>query len=132
MEIPGTTDPEPASGAVGSWLSMLHCPLPHQSLQANRMHATRTHATVVSLRPAAVLRWAWLNPASAALYPDLPSGIWMTAVSASNLVVYAALSWGRPWPDDGPRILSDAHFRFRGGCSRGAEWNGVITRGTDP
>jgi hypothetical protein len=96
------------------------------------MHATRTHASVVSLRPAAVLRRAWLDPAFAALYPDLPSGIWMTAVSASSLVVYAALSWGRPWPDDDPRILSDAHFRFRGGRSRGEGWDGVITRGTDP
>ena len=79
-----------------------------------------------------MLRRAWLDPAFASLYPDLPSGIWMTAASASSLTVYAALSWGRPWPDDGPRILSDAHFRFRGGHSRGAEWNGVITRGTDP
>jgi hypothetical protein len=41
------------------------------------MHATRTHATVVSLRPATELRRAWLDPAFAALYPDLPSGIWM-------------------------------------------------------
>jgi hypothetical protein len=97
-----------------------------------RMQATRTLATVASLRPAAALRQAWLNPAFAALYPDLPAGIWMTAVSASSLVVYATLRWGRPWPDDGPRVLSEAHFRFRGGRARGAEWNGVISRGTDP
>jgi hypothetical protein len=90
------------------------------------------YATVASLRPATTLRRAWLDPAFAGLYPDLPSGIWMTAVSASGLIVYGALSWGRPWPDDGPRILSDAHFRFRGGHSRGADWDGGTSRGTDP
>lgn len=90
------------------------------------------HAPVASFRAGVTLRQAWLDPAFATLYPDLPSGIWMTAVSASSLVVYAALSGSCPWADDGPRILSDAHFRFRGGCSRDADWNGVVSRGTDP
>ncbi|MFL5494854.1 MAG: hypothetical protein ACJ8DC_10775 [Gemmatimonadales bacterium] len=89
-------------------------------------------ATVASFRPAVALRQAWLDPAFATLYPDLPSGIWMTAASASSLIVSAALSGSTPWADDGPRILSDAHFRFRGGRARSAEWNGVVSRGTDP
>jgi hypothetical protein len=90
------------------------------------------HAPVASLRPVTTHRQAWLDPAFAALYPELPSGIWMTAASVSSLIVHGAVSWGRPWPDDGPRILCDAHFRFRGGRCRGAEWSGATSRDTDP
>jgi hypothetical protein len=90
------------------------------------------HAPVAFARPVANCREVWLDPAFGALYPELPSGIWMTAASVSSLIVYRALKWGRPWPDDSPRILSDAHFKFRGGRCRGADWNGVTSRGTDP
>jgi hypothetical protein len=90
------------------------------------------HAPVASPRPVAGLRQVWLDPAFAALYSELPSGIWMTAVSVSSIIVDGALRRGRPWPDEGPRILSDAHFKFRGGRRRGADWNGVTSRSTDP
>jgi hypothetical protein len=67
-------------------------------------------------------RLAILDPKFAALYPELPAGVWLPAVKA------AAWQADRLWLEQGPeallltRVLSDDHFRFRGGTPRTLGW----------
>jgi hypothetical protein len=67
-------------------------------------------------------RLAVLDPKFAALYPDIPAGEWLPALKA------AAWHADRLWLDQGReglclnRVLSDQHFRFRGGTPRRPGW----------
>jgi hypothetical protein len=82
--------------------------------------------------PIAHLRGAWLIPAFAHLYPELPAGTWVTASSAAAVVFGGILAQARAWPDSSPRVLPEEHFAFRGGLERGKPWDGQGTRATDP
>jgi len=63
------------------------------------------------------VREAALNPAAAQVYPFLPAGMWTTAAHLKELVAeYEGIC--KEAGDRANRILSDAHFVFRGGKSR--------------
>jgi hypothetical protein len=62
-------------------------------------------------------RQAFLLPAYAELYPDLPAGVWLSASEVALLVRLGVEREQRPWPSDGPRVLADEHFLFRDGQS---------------
>ena len=78
-------------------------------------------------------RQALLNPAFADVYPEIPAGIWVTAVSASFAILGAVMAGTRSWPPhNGPRVLSDRHFIFRGAEVLAGEPTSVTRRVTDP
>jgi hypothetical protein len=77
-------------------------------------------------------RQALLNPAFADVYPEIPAGIWVTAVSASFAILGGVMAGARSWPHDGPRVLSDRHFIFRGAEVLAGEPTSVTRRVTDP
>ena len=87
-----------------------------------------------SQRPAAerAPRLAWLRPEFALLYPELPSGVWVTAMSAAWVVIGSVFGRSREWPGQGSRILPDEHFVFRDGSGRPAGWFGPLSRADDP
>ena len=95
----------------------------------------------IARQSAAALPWAaqWsgrrqalLNPAFAHLYPEIPAGIWVTAISASFAIIGGVMAGARSWPHDGPRVLSDRHFIFRGAEVLAGESTSLTRRVTDP
>ena len=78
-------------------------------------------------------RQALLNPTFADLYPEIPPGIWVTALSASFAVLGGILAGARSWPPhDGPRVLSDRHFIFRGAEVQDTDQTSLTRRAMDP
>ena len=73
-----------------------------------------------------------LDPKFGSLYPEIPAGHWIPAWQA------ATRRAERLWRETGPeallegRILSEEHFQFRGGRSRGAGWYVTAERLSDP
>ena len=59
-------------------------------------------------------REAFLLPEYAPWYPRIRAGVWLSAEMVAH-AVGSQLSHGEPRWVAGPRILSDHHFRFRGG-----------------
>ena len=64
-------------------------------------------------------REAALKPTSAGLYPYLPARIWTAATIINELVACYQGTSAKP-ADRADRVLSDAHFVFRGGEGPGA------------
>jgi hypothetical protein len=63
------------------------------------------------------VREAALRPAAAEFYPFLPARMWTAAAHLTELVArYRGMC--AEAPDRANRVLSDAHFRFRGGRDR--------------
>jgi hypothetical protein len=77
-------------------------------------------------------RQALLNPTFADVYPEIPPGIWVTALSASFAILGGVMAGARSWPHDGPRVLSDRHFIFRGGEVQETDLTILPRRATDP
>ena len=77
-------------------------------------------------------RLAWLRAEFAALYPEVPPGVWITAVSAAWIILGGVYGRTRPWPGPGPRLLPDEHFVFREGDRRPQGWSGPPSRMDDP
>ena len=77
-------------------------------------------------------RLAWLRPEFALLYPEIPPGVWVTAMSAAWVVIGGVFGRTRAWPLAGLRILPDAHFLFRDGTARREGWSGLGSRADDP
>ena len=77
-------------------------------------------------------RMARLRPEFSSGYPEIPPGVWVTAFSASWVVVYGVLAHGRPWPGCGSRVLRDEHFEFHAGSPRPPGWRGEGSRSDDP
>jgi hypothetical protein len=77
-------------------------------------------------------RQAWLRPGYAAMYPEIPAGIWVTVFSAAWAIISGVIAGARPWPGSGPRVLGEEHFVFRGGFSRAPGWTGPGCRVDDP
>jgi hypothetical protein len=90
------------------------------------------HERAERLFAAPTLREAWLRPEYAALYPEVPAGIWVTVFSAAWTIVCGVMTGARPWPGLGPRVLGEKHFVFRGGSSRAPGWDGPGCRADDP
>jgi len=61
------------------------------------------------------VREARLRRACAGLYPELAPGVWMSASVLAELVLERGLYERRPGSSVTNRLLSDAHFEFRGG-----------------
>jgi hypothetical protein len=66
------------------------------------------------------------------LYPELPAGVWVTAMSAAWVVIGSVFGRSREWPGQCARILPDEHFVFRDGAGRHAGWFGPLSRADDP
>ena len=66
-------------------------------------------------------RQAWLRLRYAAVYPEIPAGVWVTAFSAAWAVAGGVMAGARMWPGRGQRVLEEDHFVFRGGVGR-APW----------
>jgi hypothetical protein len=63
------------------------------------------------------VREAALRPAAAEFYPDLPARMWTAAAHLAELVArYRGMS--EEAASRANRVLSDAHFMFRGGGDR--------------
>jgi hypothetical protein len=78
-------------------------------------------------------RQALLNPTFADLYPEIPAGIWVTALSASFAVLGGIMAGARSWPPhNGPRVLSDRHFIFRGAGVQETDRTSLTRRAMDP
>jgi hypothetical protein len=77
-------------------------------------------------------RQALLNPAFAHVYPEIPAGIWVTALSASFAILGAIMAGARSWPHDGTRVLCDQHFIFRGAEIQVSDEPHLTRRATDP
>ena len=77
-------------------------------------------------------RLAWLRPEFASLYPEIPPGVWVTAMSAAWVVIGGVFGRTRTWPVAGLRILPDDHFQFRDGIGRAVNWTGPGSRADDP
>lgn len=77
-------------------------------------------------------RLAWLRPVFASQYPEIPAGVWVTAMSAAWVVIGGVLGRTRAWPGAGSRVLPDEHFVFRDGLGRPSEWIGPGSRADDP
>ena len=77
-------------------------------------------------------RLAWLRPEFASQYPELPPGVWVTAMSAAWVVIGSVFGSSREWPGQGSRVLPDEHFMFRDGAARPADWLGPLSRADDP
>jgi hypothetical protein len=60
------------------------------------------------------VRRARVRPGSAAMHPEVVPGVWMSASKAAQLV-RSANRRNRRQVALGDRVLSDAHFEFRGG-----------------
>ncbi|HJR16542.1 MAG TPA: hypothetical protein VJ808_06790 [Gemmatimonadales bacterium] len=69
-------------------------------------------------------REARLRPEYAFIYPTLKPGVWESAATLADRLLADCLLRGRDSALRG-RLLLDAHFEFRGGCSRGGERMGV-------
>jgi hypothetical protein len=65
-------------------------------------------------------------------YPELPPGVWVTAMSAAWVVIGSVFGRSREWPGQGSRILPDEHFVFRDGTGRSPGWSGPLSRADDP
>jgi hypothetical protein len=63
-------------------------------------------------------REAALRPGAAELYPYLPARMWTSAAYLAGLVA-SHLGLGQEVPDRANRVLSEAHFEFRGQESGG-------------
>jgi hypothetical protein len=63
-------------------------------------------------------RQARLKPESADRHPSLPVSMWTSAVRMAELVASEARSLESPGATRKGRLLSDAHFDFRGGAAR--------------
>lgn len=80
----------------------------------------------------ASLRTVFLDPKFGALYPELPAGHWIPAWQA------ASRRAERVWREAGAdaliqgRLLSEEHFRFRGGKPRPPTWYVTPERLSDP
>jgi hypothetical protein len=94
--------------------------------------ARQSAAALPSADPREGRRQALLDPAFADVYPEIPAGIWVTAVSASFAILGGVMAGARSWPYDGPRVLSDRHFIFRGAEVLAGEPTRVTRRVTDP
>lgn len=70
------------------------------------------------------LREARLRPEWAELYPALSAGEWESAAVLADRLMADSLLRGTGMALQG-RVLSDAHFDFRGGAARGGERAGV-------
>jgi hypothetical protein len=77
-------------------------------------------------------RLACLKPEFASLYPELPPGVWVTAMSAAWVVIGGVFGRSREWPGTDGRILPEEHFVFRDGAGRPAGWAGPLSRADDP
>lgn len=77
-------------------------------------------------------RQVWLRPRYAALYPEIPAGLWVTAFSAAWAIEGGVMAGARPWPGRGPRVLTEEHFLFRGGISPAPREKGAGRRLCDP
>lgn len=75
------------------------------------------------------MREARLRREYAALYPNLSPGEWLPAADVGAKMLLWQLRTGRP-PRLGERLLSNAHFEFRGGEERGL--TPLRTRTSDP
>ncbi len=79
------------------------------------------------------LRQARLRPQYSHLYPGLAAGVWEVAANvAERLQRYHEWSTGAR-PSGVGRLMSDAHFEFRGGgrmgpprADRRSRWNDVV------
>jgi len=77
-------------------------------------------------------RLALLDPEFGSLYPEIWVGKWVPAIDAAIAVT------GRVWQERGAevlareRVLSEEHFRFRGGVPRELGWYVVPERLGDP
>jgi hypothetical protein len=65
------------------------------------------------------VREARLRPEAAALYPGIPSGVWMPAAELGARLLMQHLAAPAP-ANLGSRLLDENHFEFRGGVRRGA------------
>jgi hypothetical protein len=74
------------------------------------------------------LREGRLRPEFAALYPDLTPGIWVPACTLTDFVLERGLYQRLTGSPAKHRALSEGHFEFRGGPSRGATWAGPDDR----
>jgi hypothetical protein len=81
------------------------------------MEAGRMAAAPPLPRPATARREARLRPEPAHLYPGIVPGQWEPAATLADRVLAGRLLRGRELVHPG-RILTDAHFEFRGGNPR--------------
>jgi hypothetical protein len=77
------------------------------------------------------IREAQLKPAFADDYPTLVPGRWYTAAALANLVKATRIVREGPRAQLTGRILSPAHFAFRGGSPRQGSWLGLRSRRMD-
>jgi hypothetical protein len=76
-------------------------------------------------------RIARLRPERAAVYPEIPAGIWFTAWTLGWVIAAAVSAQARP-PVSGRRVLRDDCFDFLGGAPRPPGWRAHGTRRHDP
>ena len=77
-------------------------------------------------------RLAWLRPEFASLYPEIPPGAWVTAMSAAWVIIGGVFGRSRAWPGTGQRVLPQEHFEFLSGTTRSEGWRGPGSRADDP
>ena len=75
------------------------------------------------------IREARLRPQYASLYPALEPGTWQPATAIGRQLLLWHLT--APALPDGERLMSEEHFEFRGGASRGENETSVRTRSGD-
>jgi hypothetical protein len=75
------------------------------------------------------IREARLRPQYASLYPALTPGTWQPATAIGRQLLLWHLT--APALPDGERLMSEEHFEFRGGASRGQTEVAARTRSGD-
>ena len=89
--------------------------LPSRSRYLRVCCATPGPPSPSSAMPFFEIRRARVRPEFAKLYPEVVSGVWISARKATRVVQRHPKPRGhRPVPDDG-RVLPDLHFEFQGG-----------------
>lgn len=78
-----------------------------------------------------MLREAQLDPAFASEYPNVIPGRWYTAAAVAGLVKGIRILRDGPDAPISERVLSQAHFTFRGGMPRHGSWLGLRSRRVD-
>jgi hypothetical protein len=74
-----------------------------------------------------MMREARLRPEWAELYPGVEPGVWMRAARLMPRVLRNRLRMPST-REFVRRVLTDAHFEFRGGHRRDEAWTGILTR----
>ena len=77
----------------------------------------------------ATIREARLKPEYASLYPGVQPDVWMPASAIGQQLLLWHLT--APAIPQGDRLISEAHFEFRGGQRRVGSWINMRTRLAD-